>query len=80
MLEAIEQQVLRPEHLVYAVDKALALLLERRREQPDRARQADAELKRLRRELSKLVSLAARGAAPKTILHEIASREARATS
>jgi len=77
VLDAIEQQVLNPGAVAYVVERAFTLLAERRRANPDRPREIEAELKRLRRELSRFTALIATGRAPKTVLAEIAAREAR---
>ena len=77
VLEAIERQVLKPEYLAYAVDRALRLDQERRHVNPDRPREIEAEIKKLKRELERFVALIAEGEAPRTILDEIRQREAR---
>ena len=78
VLDAIEQQILKPDYITYAVERAMALIAERRREQPDRPREIDAELTRVRRELRNLVEIVTSGRAPKTILEEIHAREVKA--
>ncbi len=76
VLESVEHSILSPEAITYTVEKALQLLAERRRENPDRPRQIEAELKKLRKELARFVTVIAEGKAPKTLREEIAKREA----
>jgi DNA invertase Pin-like site-specific DNA recombinase len=79
VLQAIESQVLRPEYLKYAIDRALEIVLQRRNSGggEDRRREIKKELKRLHRELHNLISLAAGGRGSSTLLREITAREAR---
>ena len=77
VLGAIETQVLNPSALAYVVEKALHLLAERRRTNPDRPRAIEAELKKLQRELANFNRAIAGGIAPKSVLAEIATREIR---
>ncbi len=76
ILHAVEQQLLEPKIILPAIERALAIVAERRREQPDRAHEIDVQLKRIGRELRNLGALAAGGKVPKTILEEISTREA----
>ena len=83
VLKAIQEQVLKPEYLAYAVDKALELYREYQRMNPDRSHQIESEMSRLARERDNLVSAIARdgvGDAPETILRQIKSRESRITA
>jgi hypothetical protein len=46
VLNAIEQQVLKPEHIAHVVEEAHRMMLEQRRESPNRTREVEADLAR----------------------------------
>lgn len=76
VLKAIEEQVLKPEWLAWAVDQALALNRERRCANPNRLSEIEAEQRKLRREVKNLNAALAGGRAPQSTLEEIRTREA----
>ena len=75
VIAAIEQQVLSPEIIAYAVEGAAAQVADRLRANPDRPRDIEAELKKLQREVANLTRAIAGGRAPKAVVGEIAARE-----
>ncbi len=77
VLSAIERTVLTPVAVNYVVDQVVERILAARRTAPDRCKEIDAELKRLRRELDRFVSLIANDKAPERVLDEISGRECR---
>jgi hypothetical protein len=78
VLSAIERTILTPDAVDYVVERVVERVLAARRPAPDRAREIDVELQRLRRELDRFVALIANAKAPERVLEEIANRERRA--
>ncbi len=79
VLSAIERTVLTPEAVDYVIERALRLVAERQRQDPDHRGRLEGELKRVRSEPTNLLDLAAQGTAPTSVLEEITKREARIT-
>jgi hypothetical protein len=77
-LSAIERTILSPDAVNYVVDRVVERVLTARRTAPDRCKEIDVEIKRLRRELDRFVALIANERAPEQVLEEIADREHRA--
>ena len=77
VLDAIEIQVLNPANVAFVVEHALADLARRRRDNPERPQELEAELKKVRREVGRFMELVADGSAPRSVLAEIANRETR---
>ena len=77
VIEALEKTVLVPAAALYVVETAMTLAEQQLKQNPGRPREIEAELKKLRRELKHLTAAIAEGKAPKSLLTEIASREAR---
>jgi DNA invertase Pin-like site-specific DNA recombinase len=77
VIAAIEQQVLVPEVVEAAIERAFALAAERRRTAPDEPERLQAEIRKLRRQIDNLITLAADGEAPKSVRTEILARENR---
>jgi site-specific DNA recombinase len=77
VLRAIEEQVLNPTALTYAVETALADIAQRKRANPERPKTIAAELQKLRKELDRLMALVVSGRPPKKVLEEIHTREQR---
>jgi uncharacterized membrane protein YccC len=77
VLEAIQQQVLTPERMNYVVDQAVQLIAERRAQSPNQRERIDTEMRQLRVELDRFMSVIAEGKAPTSILDEITRREDR---
>ena len=77
VLDAIEGAVLTPAALRRVLDLVLERAREARRAKPGRERVPEAEAKRVRQELDRLIALVVSGRAPARVLEEIASRETR---
>lgn len=77
VLEAIEQQILTPEAVTYTVEKALEIVQEQLRSDPDQIPRLQAEQAKLRAELDRFMTLIATGKAPDAILEQITQREER---
>lgn len=59
----------------YVVDRYLETVRERRRNEPDKNKKLEAEIRRVTRERDNLVTACAQGHAPASILNEIHRRE-----
>ena len=79
VIEAIRKQVLTPQAIAYATEQAAALVERTLKENPDKARQLEAEANKLQKELERFMRLIADGKAPDTVLAEIKRREQRLT-
>ncbi len=77
VIEAIERTVLTPAALDYLVDRVVDAVRAQRATGPNRAKQLETELRRLRGELDRFIALIAGGKAPERVLEEIATRESR---
>ena len=75
--EAFDQQVLVPDAALYVIETAMLKAMERLKQNPERPREIEVELRRLRRELKNLNNAIAGGKAPKSLLAEITARETR---
>ena len=75
VLTAIERSILTPDAVNYVVDKAIKLVEERRRKEPDPTEKLEAQIRRLTRERDNLIALAASGRSPASVLNEIHKRE-----
>jgi hypothetical protein len=75
VLAAIKRTVLTPEAVDYVVDRAIELIEDRLREQPEEVGKLEVEIKKVRRELDNFLALVADGVAPATALAEIVKRE-----
>jgi DNA repair exonuclease SbcCD ATPase subunit len=77
VITAIEQQIFTPGALAYTVEKATEILLQRQAENPRRPQQIERELKKLRKELDRFMTLIASGNAPAAVMDQITRRETR---
>ncbi len=77
VIEAIEQQVLKPEAIAYTIENALERVEQELRKNPDKPRQLEAEARKARKELDHFMRLIAEGRAPESVLAEINRREKR---
>jgi site-specific DNA recombinase len=71
------REVLTPEAMDYAIDKAVALAAAKRTNGADDTERLATEARRLRKELDRLVRAVAEGTVPAAIVAEIARRETR---
>jgi hypothetical protein len=75
VIGALEAQLLNPTAVNYVVDLVIDAVVEARRAAPDQLKRIETELRRLKRELDRFVSLIASGQAPQRVLEEISARE-----
>src|SRR5258708_15707455 len=77
VLQAIEQQVLKPEAIAYTIEESARIIEQELRKNPDKPRQLEAEARKMRKELDHFMRLIAEGRAPESVLAEIRRREER---
>ncbi|MEW8051322.1 MAG: recombinase family protein [Candidatus Thiodiazotropha sp.] len=77
VLEAIEMQILTPEAVVYTVEKALEIVEQQLKTDPEQVPRLEAERTKLRGELDRFMNLIASGKAPEAVLEQITQREER---
>src|SRR5258708_3541092 len=77
VIEAIEQQVLKPEAIAYTIEESAKIIEHELRKNPDKPRQLEAEARKVRKELDHFMRLIAEGRAPESVLAEIRRREER---
>ncbi len=75
VIGALEAQFLNPAAIDYVVDLVIDAVVEARRAAPDQLKRIETEIRRLKRELDRFVSLIASGQAPQRVLEEITARE-----
>jgi len=77
VIECFEATVLSPEAALYVIETAMHRAEDQLKQNPERPREIEAELRKLTRELKNLTSAIAGGKAPKTLVATIAGHEAR---